>query len=67
MSNHKSLNQLGWSPSFQQQLTLEELQTFTIGRVVAQHRSREYEYKENNHNNHNTPAYQGKKLGARYT
>ncbi|MEW8628153.1 MAG: ribosome small subunit-dependent GTPase A [Candidatus Thiodiazotropha sp.] len=40
MSNHKSLHQLGWSQSFQQQLSLEELQTFTIGRVVAQHRSR---------------------------
>ncbi|MEW8257796.1 MAG: ribosome small subunit-dependent GTPase A [Candidatus Thiodiazotropha taylori] len=40
MSNHKSLTQLGWSPSFQQQLSLEELQTFIIGRVVAQHRSR---------------------------
>ncbi|MCG7874492.1 MAG: ribosome small subunit-dependent GTPase A [Candidatus Thiodiazotropha lotti] len=40
MSNHKSLHQLGWSPSFQQQLALEELETFTIGRVIAQHRSR---------------------------
>ncbi|MEJ2612530.1 MAG: GTPase RsgA, partial [Candidatus Thiodiazotropha sp.] len=40
MSNHKSLNQLGWSPSFQMQLSLEELENFTIGRVIAQHRSR---------------------------
>ncbi|ODB92138.1 ribosome small subunit-dependent GTPase A [Candidatus Thiodiazotropha endoloripes] len=40
MSNHKSLHQLGWSPSFQQQLSLEELETFTIGRVITQHRSR---------------------------
>ncbi|MEJ2621901.1 MAG: hypothetical protein P8163_17075 [Candidatus Thiodiazotropha sp.] len=40
MSNYKSLNQLGWSPSFQMQLSLEELESFTIGRVIALHRSK---------------------------
>ena len=34
-----SLIQLGWRPYFQQQLTLEELTEFTIGRVIEQHRS----------------------------
>ena len=31
--------QLGWKPFFQQQLTLEELTEFMIGRVIEQHRS----------------------------
>lgn len=33
-----TLQQLGWKPFFQQQLSLEELTDFTIGRVVEQHR-----------------------------
>ncbi|MGF1680306.1 ribosome small subunit-dependent GTPase A [Photobacterium minamisatsumaniensis] len=37
--NTPSLTQLGWRPYFQQQLTLEELTDFRIGRVVEQHRS----------------------------
>ncbi|MGF1702361.1 ribosome small subunit-dependent GTPase A [Photobacterium makurazakiensis] len=37
--NTPSLIQLGWRPYFQQQLTLEELTDFRIGRVVEQHRS----------------------------
>ncbi|MGR0278669.1 ribosome small subunit-dependent GTPase A [Marinomonas dokdonensis] len=35
-----TLQQLGWKPFFQQQVTLEELNSLTIGRVVAQHRDR---------------------------
>ncbi|MEZ9540051.1 ribosome small subunit-dependent GTPase A [Shewanella sp. 10N.286.51.B8] len=34
-----SLSQLGWRPFFQQQLTLDELTGFNIGRVIEQHRS----------------------------
>lgn len=34
-----SLLQLGWSPFFQQQLSLEEWETHNVGRVVGQHRS----------------------------
>ncbi len=34
-----SLQQLGWRPYFQQQLTLEEFEDFHIGRVSEQHRS----------------------------
>lgn len=34
-----TLHQLGWKPFFQQQLTLEELTEFMIGRVIEQHRS----------------------------
>lgn len=34
-----SLSQLGWKPFFQQQLTLEEWENSTIGRVVSQERS----------------------------
>jgi len=39
MSSPLSLTQLGWSPFFQQQLTLEEWDSCTVGRVVEQHRS----------------------------
>lgn len=39
MSDLPTLTQLGWRPFFQQQLTLEELNDFTIGRVIEQHRS----------------------------
>lgn len=35
-----TLQQLGWKPFFQQQVTLEELNSLTIGRVVEQHRDR---------------------------
>lgn len=35
----KSLFELGWKPFFQQQLTLEELESFQPARVAAQHRS----------------------------
>lgn len=34
-----SLLELGWRPFFQQQLNLDELERFTVGRVVEQHRS----------------------------
>lgn len=40
MANKHTLFQLGWQPFFQQQLTLEEWDTVTVGRVAAQHRSR---------------------------
>jgi ribosome biogenesis GTPase len=40
MSTHRSLVQLGWSPFFQQQLSLVEYEHSTIWRVVGQHRSR---------------------------
>ncbi|WP_144208228.1 ribosome small subunit-dependent GTPase A [Shewanella donghaensis] len=39
MNSLSSLVQLGWRPFFQQQLTLDELTEFTIGRVIEQHRS----------------------------
>jgi ribosome biogenesis GTPase len=39
MSTVYSLSQLGWKPFFQQQLTLEEWEHSTIGRVVSQERS----------------------------
>lgn len=34
------LHQLGWRPFFAQQLTLEELNHFSVGRIIAHHRSR---------------------------
>jgi ribosome biogenesis GTPase len=34
-----SLPQLGWRPYYQQQLSLEELETLTVARIVEQHRS----------------------------
>ncbi|WP_295893560.1 ribosome small subunit-dependent GTPase A [uncultured Vibrio sp.] len=34
-----SLSQLGWRPYFQQQLSLEDLEQYQIGRVLEQHRS----------------------------
>lgn len=39
MTNQYSLSQLGWKHFFQQQLTLEEWETFTIARVVGLERS----------------------------
>jgi len=39
MSNSYSLNQLGWQPFFQQQLTLDEWEHFSIARVVSQERT----------------------------
>jgi ribosome biogenesis GTPase len=39
MSKIHSLSQLGWKPFFQQQLTLEEWEHSTVGRVVNQERS----------------------------
>ncbi|UUM32799.1 ribosome small subunit-dependent GTPase A [Vibrio japonicus] len=39
MNSSITLNQLGWQPIFQQQLTLNDLETATIGRVLAHHRS----------------------------
>jgi len=39
MSTSFSLSQLGWSPFFQQQLSLEEWEQYAIARVVGQHRS----------------------------
>lgn len=39
MSTSFSLNQLGWSPFFQQQLSLEEWESRNPGRVVGHHRS----------------------------
>jgi len=42
MSNVYSLSQLGWKPFFQQQLTLEEWEDATVGRVVSQERSEIY-------------------------
>ena len=39
MDKQFSLTQLGWKPFFQQQLTLEEWETFTIARVAEQERS----------------------------
>ncbi|MDH5570798.1 MAG: ribosome small subunit-dependent GTPase A [Gammaproteobacteria bacterium] len=39
MTNIYTLPQLGWQPFFQQQLTLDEWQLFTIARIVALERS----------------------------
>jgi len=39
MSNFYSLPQLGWHAFFQQQLTLEEWEHFTVARVITQQRS----------------------------
>ncbi len=39
MTTPFSLSQLGWSPTFQQQISLEEWETAIAARVVAQHRS----------------------------
>ncbi len=39
MESGCSLAQLGWSPFFQQQLSLDEWQHFTIARVAAHHRA----------------------------
>lgn len=39
MTNFYSLPQLGWQAFFQQQLSLEEYEQFTIARVFLQHRS----------------------------
>ncbi|MES9940780.1 MAG: ribosome small subunit-dependent GTPase A [Candidatus Thiodiazotropha sp. 6PLUC2] len=39
MPKNRSLSQLGWSPFFQQQMTLEELEQLTIGRIIEHHRS----------------------------
>ena len=35
-----TLQQLGWKPFFQQQLSLDELTELTLGRVIEQHRDR---------------------------
>ncbi|WP_308199822.1 hypothetical protein [Shewanella psychromarinicola] len=41
MSNSiPTLQQLGWKPFFQQQLSLDELTDLTMGRVIEQHRDR---------------------------
>ncbi|MCU7845120.1 MAG: ribosome small subunit-dependent GTPase A [Candidatus Thiodiazotropha sp. (ex Monitilora ramsayi)] len=39
MSTILSLSQLGWSPFFQQQLSLEEWEQSIVGRVIERHRS----------------------------
>lgn len=39
MNNNFSLRQLGWQPFFQQQLTLSELETKQIARVISHHRT----------------------------
>lgn len=39
MNSTITLSQLGWQPVFQQQLTLNDLETAAIGRVLAHHRS----------------------------
>lgn len=39
MNDSFSLSQMGWHAFYQQQLSLEEWENFTAGRVVAQHRS----------------------------
>ena len=39
MSNFYSLAQMGWKPFFQQQLSIEEWERYTIARVTEQHRS----------------------------
>lgn len=38
MTQHFSLSQLGWNAFFQQQLSLEEWENYSIGRVFAHHR-----------------------------
>lgn len=40
MNTSLSLPQLGWSAFFQQQLSLDELETHTVGRVLSHHRNR---------------------------
>ena len=39
MNNTYSLRQLGWQPYFQQQLTLAELESCHIARIIEQHRN----------------------------
>ena len=39
MNNNTSLANLGWQPFFQQQLLLEELDSFTPARIIEQHKS----------------------------
>ena len=39
MSTIDTLSRLGWSPFFQQQLSLEEWEQFIMGRVIERHRS----------------------------
>lgn len=39
MNNNFSLSQLGWQPYFQQQLSLTELESHCIARVIAHHRT----------------------------
>lgn len=39
MSKTHSLSQMGWNAFFQQQLSLEQWESFNIGRVTAQHRA----------------------------
>jgi len=39
MGAHYSLTQFGWKPFFQQQLSLEDLEAFTVARVAGQERS----------------------------
>jgi len=40
MNTNLSLSQLGWNAFFQQQLSIEDLETNTIARVLSHHRSR---------------------------
>lgn len=40
MTNRVTRQQLGWKPYFQQQLTLNELESYHVGRIVEHHRSR---------------------------
>lgn len=40
MTTNLSLPQLGWNAFFQQQLSLDELESSTIGRVLSHHRNR---------------------------
>ncbi|MEE4244445.1 MAG: ribosome small subunit-dependent GTPase A [Kangiellaceae bacterium] len=39
MTNYQALSNIGWSPFFQQQLTLEEWDSVTPARIVEQHKS----------------------------
>ncbi|MEJ2765053.1 ribosome small subunit-dependent GTPase A [Photobacterium sp. MCCC 1A19761] len=39
MNSTMTLSQLGWQPVFQQQLTLDDLETSITGRILAHHRS----------------------------
>lgn len=39
MNNNFSLSQLGWQPFFQQQLSLTELESNNVARVIAHHRT----------------------------